>query len=245
MARVVTSHSGYVPSPSVFGFVKGRSTRDNAARHLGARCVLRLDIADFFGSIHREMVETELAGLGGFDSTSASVVAELATPLGSLAVGLSSSPVLSNIVFSSTDVRLDALATELGVTYTRYVDDLSFSGEIDDALAGKLVAEIEAAGWVLNPRKTKFMRRGHAQYVTGLSVSDPRHSHVPRDLKARMRWRLHMIEKVGFDAYWDDFGGEDYGHTRRTLMGLARYLVHNEPTLSARYLERWEDALYG
>jgi len=88
------------------------------------------------------------------------------------------------------------------------------------------------------------MRRGHSQYVTGLSVSDKRAPHAPRRLKKNLRWRLHIIEKFGYEKYMLEFGGELRDHYPKRLLGLARYVASQEPiSLGARWLQRWEKVL--
>jgi len=112
----------------VFGFVKGSSTRHNAKHHLGKPCVLRLDIHRFFDSISRVQVENALLSHGYRDDVS-QIISLLATPEGCLATGFRTSPYLSNLVFLPSDMTIKQAADNLGITYTRYVDDLTFSGK--------------------------------------------------------------------------------------------------------------------
>ena len=229
----------------VYGFVKRRSTRQNAAQHLDADCVLTIDLADFFPSIKREAVIAALKKADADDDT-CDVIGRLATPRGALGMGLSTSPYLSNLVFLETDGELTALAANLDIRFTRYVDDLTFSGKIDDTKADAIKAVLTTNGWTVNDRKTRFMRRGRAQYVTGLSVSDPNAPRAPRRLKRRMRWRLNMIERYGFYNYFTHFGGGAGGsmrHEAERLRGLAQYIASVEPSLRGEWLERWYRAV--
>jgi RNA-directed DNA polymerase len=232
----------YRPPGNVFGFIKGKSSRDNARAHLDQDCVLKIDLRHFFDSVSRSAVLHALIR-DGYAPDVCSLITELTTPEGYLATGLSTSPHLSNLVFEDTDRELTLLASTLNLNYTRYVDDLSFSGSISDADAQELSSVIWRGGWTINEKKTVFMRRGHKQYVTGLSVTDPRRPHAPRSLKRRMRWKLHVIENLGYDEYMDNFGGELRGEFPNALMGLARYVAGLEPTLGGAWLEKWERAL--
>lgn len=242
LARLLAGTSSYQAPAHVFGFVRGRSIRDNARAHLDRDCVLRLDLRQFFESIDRGRVIDVLRAQDVAPEV-AELVGKLAAPQGHLATGLSTSPHLSNLAFEETDRALVALSDDLGLTFTRYVDDLTFSGAIDEGKADEIRAVLVAHGWRVNERKTRFMRRGHAQYVTGLSVSDRATPHAPRRLKRAMRWRLHIIERYGYDDYMVRFSGSDLGHYPSHLRGVARYLVTQEPGLGAEYLERWEAAL--
>jgi hypothetical protein len=242
LRQFLMDSTNYTPLPNVSGFIKGRSTRSNAIQHLDKNCVLRLDIRRFFDSIDTAMVYNALSA-DTYPPDICALVSALATPEGFLATGLSTSPHLSNLVFDDTDKALGELAAALGLTYTRYVDDLAFSGDVDDSAAAQLTQLIRDHGWTLNERKTAFMRRGHRQYVTGLSVSDKTRPHVPRWLKRAMRWRLHVIEKFGYDEYMHRFGGLEAGHYPRSLLGLAQYVGRLEPTLGEPWIDRWASVL--
>ncbi|MBX9719170.1 MAG: reverse transcriptase family protein [Microbacteriaceae bacterium] len=235
----------YEAPQHVYGFVKRRSTRQNAANHLDADCVLTIDLADFFASIKREAVIGAL-GDSGADKDASEVIGRLTTPRGVLGMGLSTSPYLSNLVFLRTDDELASLATSLDIRFTRYVDDLTFSGAIDDKKAEHIKAVLISNGWTVNDRKTRFMRRGRAQYVTGLSVSDAVAPRAPRRLKRRMRWRLNMIERYGFYTYVTRFSGgsvDSMLHEAERLRGLAQYIASVEPNLRSGWLERWYRAV--
>ena len=91
--------------------------------------------------------------------------------------GASTSPALSNAVARRLDKRLTGLAAKLGLTYTRYADDLTFSGTAEvNGRVGYLMARVrhiaEDEGFAVNPEKTRVLRRNTAQRVTGLVVND-------------------------------------------------------------------------
>jgi hypothetical protein len=161
-------------------------------------------------------------------------------------MGLSTSPYLSHRVFLETDQELESLAANLCIRFTRYADDLTFSGTIVDKTADDIRTVLNSNGWTVNERKTRFMRRGRAQYVTGLSVSDPTAPHVPRRLKRRMRWRLNMIERYGFYGYVTQFCGDSVDSMSKEaerLRGLAQYIASVEPGLRGEWLDRWYRAV--
>lgn len=232
----------YRAPSSVSGFIKSRSTRTNASWHLDKECVLRLDLQRFFDSIMSSQVNEALLS-DGYDPEVSEIVTRLATPEGFLATGLSTSPHLSNLVFQETDSSLLVAAESMQLTYTRYVDDLIFSGDVKDSHADQLRDILSSHGWRVNEKKTAFMRRGHRQYVTGLSVSDSRRPHAPRSLKRTMRWRLHIIERFGYIEYMERFGGAENGDYPKVLIGMAQYVGGLEPTLGERWIDRWVAAL--
>ncbi|MBB1482786.1 RNA-directed DNA polymerase [Tessaracoccus sp. MC1865] len=188
----------YEAPDMVFGYVAGRSIVDNASQHLGQACVVCVDLVDFFGAINGRRLESALLSQGLAED-----LVQLLLPIlvvdDSTPPGFSTSPMLSNVVFEATDRALEELAGEQRVRYSRYADDLTFSGQhVDDSLVARVDAVLLRQGWVLNPRKTRFMRRGGPQYVTGLYVGDAARPHVPRRIKRRLRAWFHYIGEFGY-----------------------------------------------
>jgi RNA-directed DNA polymerase len=233
---------GYVVSPHAHGFVKGKSTATNAALHLSQDVVVRLDIADFFESITATVVEEGFTKIG-FDSSAATLARRLTTVDGSLPIGFATSPFISNLVFEEADIELAQLAEDSLLTYSRYADDMVFSGRSTPEIIEAVRAVLRTHSWELNDSKTRWMRRGASQYVTGLSVSDPRQPRIPKALKRRMRWKLHMIQRVGYDSYMSNFDGEIRNDQPHRLLGLARYIAGVEPHVGLTLLRNLQDQI--
>src|SRR5262249_29867281 len=128
------------------GFVPGRSILTNAQPHAGKAFVVNLDLRDFFPSIAFPRVRSVFQR-AGYSPAVATILALLCTecprkvvtydgatyhvatsPRG-LPQGACTSPSLSNLVARRLDRRLSGLARRMGLTYTRYADDLTFSGD--------------------------------------------------------------------------------------------------------------------
>ncbi|MFE5943678.1 reverse transcriptase domain-containing protein [Streptomyces sp. NPDC056480] len=165
----------------------------------------------------------------GYEEKAVDTAVNLVTIGGKLPIGLSTSPFLSNLAFLSTDHSLAEYAQSEGLSFTRYVDDLAFSGDVTDRHSVEIARILDNAGWSVNTRKTAFMRRGRPQYVTGLYVGDSGGPRIPRKVKRKMRRILHVISKFGYDAYMEEFGGSNEGMTRRRLLGWACYIAAVEP----------------
>ena len=175
--------TNYVAPPWVHGFVRGRSTCQNAAHHVNAEVLLTMDLLHFFPSVtHGQVVEA--LERDGFDQGAAVLCGRLATLSGALPIGLSTSPHLSNLAFVETDAALAALATHHGIKFTRYVDDLAFSGAVPAGLVAEVTGTLNDHGWTVNEAKTRLVRRGGAQYVTGLFVGSSRRAVHPTPAKA-------------------------------------------------------------
>lgn len=171
------------------GFRRGRSIVTNAGPHVGKEVVFSVDIKDFFPTITFPRVFGVFHSLG-FQKTRAGLLARLCTLRGSLPQGAPTSPALANIVCRRLDNRLSCLAAKSGLAYTRYADDLTFSGRADAVSILPLVAKIvKEEGFTLNRDKTRIMRRNGCQEVTGLVVNDK--VSIPRRWRRRLRAALH------------------------------------------------------
>jgi len=192
------------------GFRSRFSVRTNAEPHVGKDVILRLDIKDFFGSIHFGRVRGLLIALG-YGYPVATTLAALMTeavrqpvvvgetrffpPVGSRACpqGAPTSPGLSNAVTVKLDRRLAGLARRYGFAYTRYADDLTFSGnDIAAAHALRLLAPrvVEEEGFIVNQLKTQVRRSGSRQTVTGVVVNDV--LGLSRQDRRRLRAAIHQ-----------------------------------------------------
>ncbi len=202
------------------GFVPGRGIVSNANPHVGKAVVVNLDLSDFFPTIHYFRVRAVFERYG-YSGSVASVLAllctecpratvtyagvkyEAATGPRGLPQGAPTSPGLSNQVARKLDKRLLGVAAKLGLTYTRYADDITFSGGAE--LAGKigwLLAKVRniarEEGFAVNEKKTRVMRRSAAQTVTGVVVNDK--PSISRDELRRLRAILHRARSEGLDA---------------------------------------------
>ncbi|WP_194944441.1 reverse transcriptase family protein [Aeromicrobium yanjiei] len=229
----------FAPHDAVHGFVAGRGIVSNAAQHLSQDVVLKLDLRDFFGSVRREPLTTALVQ-AGLDEPTASEVAAVVTVNGSLPQGFSTSPLLSNVAFDPTDDAIQAIAASRGATYSRYADDLTFSGTngaVDDTLLSDVVSALEHQGWIVNPGKTRFMRRGRAQYVTGLSVDTADGPHVPRVFKQNLRREIYFATRYGIS---DARVRSPQPLRESQLHGWVEFLAHVEPHRRAELREAWK-----
>lgn len=195
----------WVPMDFVHGFAPGRSVVTGAAPHVGAPYVFHMDIKDFFTSIKAVHVYMALVYELGLNRVTAWIISELCTyPAGGsdvyLPQGSPASPILSNIVFAAMDRSLKGLADCFGLTYTRYADDITFSGPYNAFREGGsfrtcLDRMISEEGFSVNPAKTRLQKRGGRQDVTGLTVCEK--VNVPRKWLKGLRAQIHRMEVGG------------------------------------------------
>lgn len=183
----------YVPE-HVFGFVRGKSFIDNARAHVGASHILNVDVKDFFPSVRETKVTSVFASLG-YALEVATGLSDLATLDGVLPQGAPTSPALANMCFEACDLALLQIAAGYGLKYTRYADDLTFSGatRIPHEVVEMISDALRAQGFALNPQKTIFMGPNERKEVTGLIVGADEVA-LPRETLNRARGWFHRAE---------------------------------------------------
>ena len=173
------------------GFRIARSIATHAAPHVGNAVVVKLDLKNFFPSIHVGRVRGLLIALGysyPVAATLATLMTEserqpvrigdtvFQTPVGSrhTVQGAPTSPGLANSIVMKMDHRLAGVACQLGFAYTRYADDLAFSGN-EPSHTSQLIRMVHRVvhqeGFSIHPEKTRIMKKGRAQVLTGVTVN--------------------------------------------------------------------------
>jgi len=187
----------YQLEPTVWahGFIRGKSIASNAAQHCGRQWVVNLDIKDFFPSVSRQQLVEVLAELLP-DERECELVADLVTRRGRLPQGAPTSPHLANLAVRSMDHRLNEMARTFDWTYTRYADDMSFSGDAEPrSILSRARRIVSAEGFNLSERKTTMRGQHQRQSVTGLVVNEK--VALPREKRRRLRAMLHRLERPG------------------------------------------------
>ncbi len=167
----------FEPNEFSHGFIKGRSIVTNSEIHTNKNFVLNVDIHDFFPSIKYHDIFKHLKGEPFlFSEKSSKIISRIATKNGSLPQGSPLSPILSNICCSQLDSDLSSLAIKNKLNYTRYADDITFSGYrgiFDIIFFTDLNRQVRKHNrFKLNKTKTRIQPKSKRQEVTGLVVND-------------------------------------------------------------------------
>ena len=239
--------------PSCKGFIKGSNTLGNAKVHVRKKYIRKFDLKDFFESIDVRRVYGLFREIG-YSPAVSNDLASLCTikindekykamppykklwfghlnacsyPV--LAQGAPTSPALANLICRKMDSRLEKFAIKNGLHYTRYSDDMTFSGD-DLAKLPKAVFVMKIVreeGLQLNHKKTGTYGRDSRQEVTGVLVDGdlPR---VPQKFKRQIYRHLHFCKKFGT---WQHFEHvmPGVGHARQWLYGKIFYVNSIEP----------------
>ena len=209
------------PHPCVHGFLKGRSIRTFAAPHTSQRVVLRMDLSDFFPTFAAARIQTLFRTMG-YPEPVADLLGGICTNQAPrnlfsgltqearglycrphLPQGAPASPALANLCSYRLDCRLSGLAKSAGARYTRYADDLAFSGAEEferrvERFSTHVAAILLEEGFMVNHRKTRIMRQGVRQHLAGLVVNQ--HMNVKRTDFDRLKAILTNCVRLGPDS---------------------------------------------
>lgn len=237
----VRHRNPHYPHDAAHAYIAGRSILTNARAHIGATLVINADIKSFFRSISAARVRELFLGLG-LTAKGAAALTKIVVRENHLPLGLPTSPLLANAVCVRLDDRLRSLVP--GGRYTRYADDLSFSGPVLPS-KDELAAELEKEGFLLAEQKWRAARAGRGLYVTGLAIEDRREPRVPQSMKRRLRQELYYARKFGLARHIGvrNYGGMQTGINQ--IDGLISYVRGIEPRIGARFVAEWHAVLNG
>ena len=235
------------------GFVPGRSIKSNAVVHANAQVVAKLDLKDFYPTVTMRRVRG-LFRKSGYGEQVATLLALLVTDAPrervtidgnvhyvavgprSLPQGAPTSPSITNAICLRLDVRLQLIARSFGFRYTRYADDLTFSWhQPGRAPIGRLFSAvgrvIKEEGFEIHRQKTRVLRAGRQQKVTGLIVNGAGDgvpaARVPRQAIRKLRAAIKNRE-LGR-------GGQE---SLAELQGWAAHVYMADPARGRAFLDR-------
>jgi RNA-directed DNA polymerase len=180
-------------------YVKKRSLKGNARFHIGKEIILTLDIENFFGSIKSNTVESFFINIG-YSSEISNFLSKLCCLNDSLPQGAPTSPSLSNIIFVKIDDIIAHYCKYNNINYTRYADDLTFSGSFNPGMVIKFIESLlKERNFKLNYTKIRTRRQNQRQEVTGVVVNNK--MQAPKELRKDFRKSIYYIKKFGIDSH--------------------------------------------
>lgn len=216
---------GFDVHSNAFAYKKKSNAVLHAACHVKNDELLILDIQDFFPSISRQMIFESLQQ-GGIKNEICGFISSLCSSDSGLPQGASTSPILSNIIFKNLDDRFLRLARSLNLVYSRYADDLAFSGDrIPRSLPNIVEYILKSKKFNLNKNKTKLKIAGSKKIITGVSISR-KVLMAPKQFKRKLRAQIYEIEK--FSENLSGISNLDPFVYERVL-GRINYLLQIEP----------------
>lgn len=220
------------------GGVRRRSPLSNVAAHLGQRCLIRLDVEDFFPSISNRHVFGVWREQLGFGRQVSSLLTRLTTYRFRLPQGAPTSTALANLVLVPVEQALVDRSAETGVVYTRFVDDIGVSGNDPRFMIQEVITELRAIGLRVNRGKlvaeSGIMGPTRQQLLTGYHANCKRGPSVPRKKRNNVRVAIRALRHL-------DPASEAHAKALARVEGKINFIQLTNPgsaTALRRYLER-------
>lgn len=231
---------GWPMHPCATAYRKGISTAAHAALHVSSRFLLKLDFKDFFPSIQATDVARHVAAHTKLSESDQRLLVNILTWRSKttgrhcLSIGAPSSPFVSNSMLFEFDTKVDELCGSLGVTYSRYADDLAFStlkdGVLDHIANGvqRLLAELQYPRLSLNEAKSVNVSMRHRRSLVGLVLTPERKISIGREQKRLLRAQIHRFAAQELDP-----------SDESKLRGMLAYVLSVEPEFVARMSDHY------
>lgn len=207
-------------------YVKGVNLKHNARFHLRQDKVLSMDIKDFFPSITIKDVVLIFEEMGYLHNL-ACFMAHLCCLNNRLPQGAPTSPYISNIRLANLDNRISDYTIKNNIRYTRYADDLSFSGSFDQHVLIPIISKyVWEEGFRVNSKKTRVARKNTRQEITGIVVNS--HMQISRNQRRQIRQAIYYIKKFGLESHVEHIN-ERRGHYLNHLLGIVNFALFINP----------------
>lgn len=217
---------------SALAYESGKGIRANALIHCANDYLLKMDFKNFFLSIRPFNLLRNLKDFGiELTDTDIFVIENLffwklrrSSPL-RLSIGAPSSPKISNVVMYFFDSEMTKKCAALGITYSRYADDLTFSTKEKGVLFSvpKLVREVlngvKLRNIKINHEKTVFSSRKFNRHITGVTITTDGHLSLGRERKRLLRSKIHH--------YINGVLSSKEILTLKGEMGYAKFIEHS------------------
>jgi retron-type reverse transcriptase len=234
---------------SSVGFQPGINIAHNAKVHAGADVVVSIDLQDFFPTVTAPRVFGALKSVG-FQKRMAGIITALCTWQGALPQGAPTSPRLANMVCYRMDNKIRSYLNRIGWRYTRYADDITMSFRQSDkpdfvlksvdGIVSVIRRIIKEEAFQVNENKTKIMRRGRRQWVTGLVANQQ-----PNILKGKfkqVRAAIHKASMLGLQQAAIERGISQVKYAQWVSGNIAFFHMVN-PEKTAAMKSQWEEVL--
>ena len=219
-------------------YIPGKSIKDNVRFHRRQKKVLSLDIKSFYDCLTNWMV-FQLFMENGYNESVAMMLTGLCCLNGSLPQGAPTSAALSNLLMKKFDEIVGKYCKEQEIRYTRYADDMTFSGDFDEVQVIRFIRKnLKSMGLKLNKTKTRERKQGQQQEVTGIVVNYK--TQVPKTVRKEIRKNMYYIQKYGLESHLNYIGTERKNYIGH-LMGQISYALFINP--KDREMKRYKHIL--
>lgn len=217
-------------------YIKHKSIKENARFHKRQRVVLSLDVKKFFDSITSDKVYNMFLGLG-YKADVVVMLTNICCLNGCLPQGAPTSPMISNIIMKEFDNELGHYTNDKRIRYTRYADDMTFSGDFNPGQVISYVKErLYVLGLELNTNKTRTRRKGQRQEITGIIVNEK--MQIPTDVRKKIRQEMYYIKRYGLESHMQycKIEKKNYLQHLRGKIQHGIFINHNDTELKSYLL---------
>lgn len=230
--------SGFKVSKYAMAYVKGKSVKDNANMHVNKKLILKLDIKDFFNNISFMDVYNKVFLEEYFPKQARTVLTYLCTYNEFLPQGAPTSSYISNLIMQDFDEKIGLFCEKNNISYTRYSDDMTFSGDFNVKMViFKVKDELKKMGMQLNYDKIHVIYSNMSQQVTGITVNEK--PQVLKVKRRKIRQEVYYIKKYGLYSHLKRINVKDEFSYLRSLLGKINFvlMVNSEDLEFFKYRE--------
>lgn len=216
------------PTEEAMAFKKGiNGIKQNASFHRYSLYFLQVDIKDFFPSITRKRVYLLFKNMG-YSKNISHIFAKICTYNNKLPQGGVCSPHISNLICIKLDRRLKGLCSKRDILYTRYADDMTFSGDNKEVLRKTkniITKIIRDEGFELNNNKTRYLSPVSHKKITGVTIDSHNNLKADKTIKKKVRAMIHKTIVTG------DYSDSDI------IKGLVSFITSIEKDFYEKQIE--------
>lgn len=212
-------------SPYATAYRYGGSTIKNAEPHIAAPIILKLDIRNFFDHIIYPVVKEKCFPENRFSEQNRILLTLLCIYENSLPQGAPTSPFISNIIMKDFDNTVGKWCESKNIRYTRYCDDMTFSGIFNhNEIVDFVKNELKKIGFYLNDKKTTVVTKGQKQIVTGIVVNEK--LNVSALYRKKIRQEIYYCKRYGVDGHLkhNNIKSDKLSYLRK-LLGKTNYIL--------------------
>lgn len=203
---------------------KGISLKDNAIPHINKKIILKLDIKDFFENISFVDIYNSCFPIEYFPKSVGMLLTYLCTYDEHLTQGSPTSAYISNLVMKDFDEVLGAWCEDNNISYTRYSDDMTFSGNFNPSeIIIKVRKMLYILGLQLNNDKIHIVNKSSCQLVTGIVVNEK--TQVSSKYRKEIRQEIYYIKKYGIKSHLQKRNINDTKKYLNMLYGKILYVL--------------------
>lgn len=241
-------------SDACHAFVKGKSLVTNALKHCNnadGGWLLRLDIKDFFESITFNQVKKIFRDLG-YSKGASEALSQITTVQGKLCQGFPTSPMIANLVLKDFDEKITLNLKKEDIIYTRYADDLFFSGsnrrvihnsEVIKSIKQQVGYYLSKKGLLINKSKTSLQVNNHKR-ITGLYLENGQVQVSKTYIKGLER-ELFFCKKYGIATHLRHSDKMDKMDFYKYIMGKCSFVKMVQPKLGNQLISQVQELYRG